>query len=57
MVTSNRAGGPEAVIRMVEDRAPGGFTDLDQVMPRAELEAFASRYKQVAGFDLAAVNR
>jgi len=57
VVTSNRAGGPEAVIRMVEERAPSGFDDLEQVMPRAELEAFASRYKQVAGFDLAAVNR
>lgn len=57
IVQSNREGGPEAVIRMVEDRAPQGFAALDTVISTAELASIAARYKEVAGFDLATVNR
>ena len=51
IVLSNRRQGPEAVMQMVEDRAPDGFTNLGDVISREELEEVANRYKAVAGFD------
>ncbi len=51
IVLSNRQQGPEAVMQMVEDRAPNGFRNLFDVISREELEEVASRYKAVAGFD------
>ena len=39
IVQDNRAGGPERVIDVVEERAPNGFAHLDEVASRAELEA------------------
>jgi 5-methylphenazine-1-carboxylate 1-monooxygenase len=50
IVELNRKNGPEQVMQLAEERAPRGFTDIEQVIPRAELEAIAARYKQVAGF-------
>jgi hypothetical protein len=38
-------------MQMVEDRAPGGFRSLSDVISREELEEVANRYKAVAGFD------
>ncbi len=54
---SNRQQGPERVMQIVEERAPQGFTDLDVVISRAELEAIAAEYKQIAGFDRETLNR
>jgi 2-polyprenyl-6-methoxyphenol hydroxylase-like FAD-dependent oxidoreductase len=51
IVLSNRQQGPEIVMQMVEERAPAGFTNLHDVISRAELEEVANRYKAVAGFD------
>ena len=51
IVLSNRGQGPEIVMQMVEDRAPGGFRNLSDVISREELEEMANRYKAVAGFD------
>jgi 5-methylphenazine-1-carboxylate 1-monooxygenase len=56
VVTMNRAGGPEVVVRMVEERAPDGFEDLESVMPYEERAAIAARYKRAAGFDVTNVN-
>jgi 2-polyprenyl-6-methoxyphenol hydroxylase-like FAD-dependent oxidoreductase len=36
---------------LAEERAPQGFAEIGQVIPHAELEAIALRYKQLAGFD------
>jgi len=55
IVHSNRRQGPEEVMQIVEDRAPDGFERLEDVVSRAELEEIAAKYKQVAGFDKAAV--
>lgn len=44
-------------MQIVEERAPQGFTDRDAVISRAELEAIAAEYKQIAGFDREALNR
>ncbi|CAN7217066.1 5-methylphenazine-1-carboxylate 1-monooxygenase [compost metagenome] len=51
IVLRNRMNGPEQVMQLAEERAPQGFADIDQVIPRAELEAISLRYKQLAGFD------
>jgi 2-polyprenyl-6-methoxyphenol hydroxylase-like FAD-dependent oxidoreductase len=57
IVLMNRANGPEQVMQLAEERAPGGFDDIHSFIPRAELEAIAARYKQAAGFTVQAVNR
>ncbi|HEU5156210.1 MAG TPA: flavin-dependent oxidoreductase [Streptosporangiaceae bacterium] len=57
LVLSNRTGGPERVIDLVEERAPDGFTDLDEVASHAEIEAIVKGYRKLAGFDQTQVNR
>jgi 5-methylphenazine-1-carboxylate 1-monooxygenase len=57
IVQDNRAGGPERVIDMVEERAPHGFTNLNAVASYAELEAIVKGYSTMAGFDQTQVNR
>lgn len=54
---SNREMGPEAVINLAHARAPGGFTDITQVLAPAELEDASRRYAQTGGLTLDAVNR
>jgi 2-polyprenyl-6-methoxyphenol hydroxylase-like FAD-dependent oxidoreductase len=56
LVHSNRRQGPEIVMQMVEDRAPNGFTNLDDVISREELQEVANRYKAIAGFDRERLN-
>jgi 2-polyprenyl-6-methoxyphenol hydroxylase-like FAD-dependent oxidoreductase len=50
IVYANRGMGPELPMQMVEDRAPDGFTRLEDVVTADELRAIADRYKRVAGF-------
>jgi 2-polyprenyl-6-methoxyphenol hydroxylase-like FAD-dependent oxidoreductase len=50
VVLSNRAGGPERVIDVLEARAPDGFDDVEQMAPYAEREAIVRGYASVAGF-------
>ena len=57
LVAANRRQGPEQVMQIVEERAPNGFDLVEDVITQAELEAVSKRYKQVAGFDKAAVAR
>ncbi len=42
IVRANRKGGPERVIDEVEKRAPAGFTDVEQVLSRAERQAIVA---------------
>jgi 2-polyprenyl-6-methoxyphenol hydroxylase-like FAD-dependent oxidoreductase len=56
IVHANRKDGPEVVMRLAHERAPEGFDDIDEVMPLAEREEIALRYKQMAGFDPATLN-
>jgi 2-polyprenyl-6-methoxyphenol hydroxylase-like FAD-dependent oxidoreductase len=51
IVFSNRGMGPELVMQLAEERAPGGFARVEDVFAPGELEEIAARYKQVAGFD------
>lgn len=54
---ANRRNGPEQVMQLAEERAPGGFRHIHDVISRQELEEIAARYKQTAGFAVAQVNR
>ncbi|QZY51706.1 flavin-dependent oxidoreductase [Leucobacter tenebrionis] len=50
MLELARGGGPEKVMQLARDRAPEGFTDIEAVIPREELETIAAEYKIAAGF-------
>jgi len=50
IVLSNREHGPECVLDLAEERAPDGFTRVEDVFAQGELEEIAVRYKRVAGF-------
>ena len=54
---SNRQMGPEQVIDLAAMRAPQGFDQLDNVIPRTELEEIAGRYRKVAGFERERLSR
>ncbi len=56
VVLRNRRGGPEGVIDIVEQRAPDGFTHLNDVIDPAELEAIVNSYAQAAGASQEQVN-
>ena len=56
VVLANRGSGPDAIMQRVEDLCGGQFTDIDEVIPRAELAAHAAHYKQLAGFSIEALN-
>lgn len=57
IVHMNRGEGPDIMLQIVEDRAPNGFENVEDVISAEELEAISSRYKKTAGFDLKQVNR
>ena len=50
IVRSNRLGGPERVIDLVDGRAPNGFARLDDVAREDELRAVVGGYASMAGF-------
>lgn len=50
LLERNRAGGPEQVMRVVAERAPGGFADVHDVISREELAEIATSFKRAAGF-------
>lgn len=51
IVLRNRMNGPEQVMQIAEERAPNGFANINDVIPREQLEAISLRYKRLAGFD------
>lgn len=57
IVRTNRRGGPEGVIDLVEARAPDGFDDLEAVASFAEREAIVRGYASMAGYSREQVNR
>jgi len=56
VVRANRQVGPERCMDIVEERAPGGFADLAEVISQEELQEISSAYKKTAGFDPAVLN-
>jgi hypothetical protein len=57
VVLSNRQFGPEQVLRVVDERCPGDMPNIEDYVPRAEMEEIARRYKAIAGFEVEALNR
>ncbi|MEU6431551.1 flavin-dependent oxidoreductase [Microbispora sp. NPDC046973] len=53
---SNREMGPEIVMKLAHERAPGGFDDIEQVIPHAERAEISASYKRTAGFDPASLS-
>lgn len=57
IVMMNRKGGPEGVIDAVEQRAPNGFTNIDDVLSYEERKAIVRGYASTAGFAREQVNK
>jgi 2-polyprenyl-6-methoxyphenol hydroxylase-like FAD-dependent oxidoreductase len=49
IVEMNRQEGLDAILDMVEERAPDGFKRLEDVIDPAEVASFVQRYKAAAG--------
>jgi 5-methylphenazine-1-carboxylate 1-monooxygenase len=56
VVLANRQAGPERPLDLVEERAPDGFNNLDDVISHAELEELSQNDKRTAGFDPEVLN-
>jgi 2-polyprenyl-6-methoxyphenol hydroxylase-like FAD-dependent oxidoreductase len=56
IVKMNRGGGPEGVIDAVEQRAPDGFSNIDDVLPFEQRKAIVRGYAGAAGFAQSQVN-
>jgi 2-polyprenyl-6-methoxyphenol hydroxylase-like FAD-dependent oxidoreductase len=56
MILRNRGLGLEAILQTAEERAPGGFQHIHDVLSQEELESTANNFKKAAGFDVETVN-
>jgi 2-polyprenyl-6-methoxyphenol hydroxylase-like FAD-dependent oxidoreductase len=56
MILRNRSLGLETILQTAEERAPGGFRHIHDVLSRDELETTALNFKKAAGFDVETVN-
>jgi 2-polyprenyl-6-methoxyphenol hydroxylase-like FAD-dependent oxidoreductase len=52
IVAANRGLGPEVPMQLVHERAPHGFTAVDDVITRAEIDEVTESYRRTAGFAL-----
>lgn len=57
IVMANRANGPDHVLQLAHERAPDGFNNIYDVIPKDELEGIGAQYKLIAGFEMEAVNK
>jgi 2-polyprenyl-6-methoxyphenol hydroxylase-like FAD-dependent oxidoreductase len=57
IVRMNRKGGPEGVIDAVEERAPDGFSSIDDVLSFEQRKAIVRGYASTAGFAQEQVNK
>jgi 2-polyprenyl-6-methoxyphenol hydroxylase-like FAD-dependent oxidoreductase len=51
IVLANRGQGPDHCLEVVRQRAPKGFTRLDEVVSEQELLDIAARYKGLVGLE------
>ncbi len=56
MIIRNRNLGLESILQTAEERAPGGFKHIHDVLSQDELESTALNFKKAAGFDVETVN-
>ena len=57
LVLRNRGNGPIGILGVVDERCGGIFDNIDDVIPRPEVEAFMANYKTAAGFAMEALNQ
>jgi hypothetical protein len=57
IVMANRANGPDHVLQLAHERAPDGFENVYDIIPKEELEGIGATYKAIAGFERDAVNQ
>jgi hypothetical protein len=55
-VLANRRHGPEQILSIVDERAPDGFAQIDDVLSRDELVTITEAYRRTAGFDVENLN-
>ena len=56
IVMANRGLGPELPMQLVEERAPGGFDDIADVISADEIASVTEGYRRTAGFALQALS-
>jgi 2-polyprenyl-6-methoxyphenol hydroxylase-like FAD-dependent oxidoreductase len=56
LILRNRGAGPIAILGVVDERCGGVFDDIEDVIPRAEIDEFMARYKAAAGFAIETLN-
>ncbi len=56
LVLRNRDAGPVAILGVVDTLCGGVFDDIEDVMPRSDIEEFMARYKAAAGFAIDRLN-
>ena len=56
LVLRNRGNGPVGILGLVHERCGGIFDNIDDVIPRAEVESFMATYKTAAGFAIDELN-
>ena len=54
--TTDGESGPVAILGTVDERCGGVFDEIDDVIPRAEIESFMAHYKTAAGFAIETLN-
>ena len=57
IVRMSRSGGPEGVIDAVEERAPDGFSNIEDVLSFEQRKAIVRGYASTAGFAQSQVNK
>ena len=56
VILRNRGAGPFGLLNLVDERCGGTFSNIDDVIPPAEREAFMAGYKKAAGFAIEQLN-
>ena len=56
IILRNRQLGPEAAMQLAEERAPDGFTRVEDIISQDELDFIARSFTDVAGLDVKTVN-
>jgi hypothetical protein len=56
VVQANRQGAQDRGLKLVEERAPNGFTNLTDVLSPQELAEIFGDYHRTAGFDRDTLN-
>lgn len=56
LVLRNRGAGPFGLLNLLDERCGGVFDDIEDVIPRAERDAFMQGYRMAAGFAMEKLN-